>query len=396
MTALPACVLSGGDLPASSRICPGQRVFVSSNGADPHKCLLEYIPMSFADTRRARGRRGIFLILAIVTLSATLATSAYGSPVTDKKKQAEQLAAQIEANGDKISALSESYNATQLKLSTLRSSITDAENQLNAAEQQNNEVKTRVAARAVTMYLDSSRNESSSAYTPVDEKRKRQYANIATGNDDSTIQQLTITQENVADRKAELEKQLTSISEQEQQLAQQKKELEAANSSQVALLNKTKGELATLVAQEQARKAQPASTTKTKKSSSSNQTLPTNLPAPSPKAAAAIEFARQQLGKPYRYAAVGPDTYDCSGLTMKAYAAAGISMPHYSGAQYAMFPKVPTSMLEPGDLVFRGPGGSQHVGIYIGNGLMINAPSTGDVVKVAPIGRIIGGARPTG
>ena len=79
---------------------------------------------------------------------------------------------------------------------------------------------------------------------------------------------------------------------------------------------------------------------------------------------------------------------------MMAYRAAGISMPHYSGAQYSMFPKVSQSQLQPGDLVFRGAGGSAHVAIYIGNGMIITAPQTGDVVKIASMGRIIGGARP--
>ena len=84
-------------------------------------------------------------------------------------------------------------------------------------------------------------------------------------------------------------------------------------------------------------------------------TIP-NLPAPSPRAAAAIAYAEAQLGKPYQYAASGPNTFDCSGLTMMAWAAAGVSMPHYSGAQYEGLPHVPLDQLEPGDLLFWGVG----------------------------------------
>jgi peptidoglycan DL-endopeptidase CwlO len=112
-------------------------------------------------------------------------------------------------------------------------------------------------------------------------------------------------------------------------------------------------------------------------------------------AATAIAYARAQLGKPYRYAAAGPDAFDCSGLTMRAWGAAGVSMVHYSGAQYTKFPKVPLNAMLPGDLVFWGPGGSQHVGLYIGGGQMIAAPRTGDVVKIqAVFGSPVGAVRP--
>jgi cell wall-associated NlpC family hydrolase len=80
---------------------------------------------------------------------------------------------------------------------------------------------------------------------------------------------------------------------------------------------------------------------------------------------------------------------------MMAWRAAGVSLPHYSGAQYSMLPKVPLSQMQPGDLVFWGTGGSSHVGIYIGNGLMIHAPHTGDVVKIAAVyGSPVGAGRP--
>ena len=90
---------------------------------------------------------------------------------------------------------------------------------------------------------------------------------------------------------------------------------------------------------------------------------------------AAIKYAEAQLGKPYMYAASGPDTFDCSGLTMMAWAAAGISLPHYSGAQYEMFPHVPLDQLAPGDLLFWGVQGSEHVAMYIGGGLRLTRPT---------------------
>ncbi len=80
---------------------------------------------------------------------------------------------------------------------------------------------------------------------------------------------------------------------------------------------------------------------------------------------------------------------------MAAWAAAGVSMPHYSGAQYTRFPRVSLNQMQPGDLVFWGAGGGSHVGLYVGNGLMIHSPHTGDVVKVAAVfGSPVGAVRP--
>jgi cell wall-associated NlpC family hydrolase len=109
----------------------------------------------------------------------------------------------------------------------------------------------------------------------------------------------------------------------------------------------------------------------------------------------AINFAMAQLGKPYVFNANGPNAWDCSGLTAAAYKAAGIWMDDYSGSQFNAFPHVPLNQLEPGDLVFLGPGGTQHVAMYIGNGLQIAAPHTGTVVQIQPHkGHLTGAVRP--
>jgi len=95
-----------------------------------------------------------------------------------------------------------------------------------------------------------------------------------------------------------------------------------------------------------------------------------------------VAFAYAQIGKPYVFGASGPNSYDCSGLTSAAWASVGISIPRTSEEQWAGLPHVPTSDMQPGDiLVFNGAG---HVGIYVGGGMMIDAPHTGlDVQKVA-------------
>jgi peptidoglycan DL-endopeptidase CwlO len=111
-----------------------------------------------------------------------------------------------------------------------------------------------------------------------------------------------------------------------------------------------------------------------------------------PVARAAVRWALAQLGDPYRWGATGPDMFDCSGLTSSAYRAAGVGIPRVSRAQWGAGPHVAVANLLPGDLVFyadnpRDPATIHHVGMYIGNGLMVHSPHTGDVVRVASIWR---------
>jgi len=96
----------------------------------------------------------------------------------------------------------------------------------------------------------------------------------------------------------------------------------------------------------------------------------------------AVAFAFAQIGKPYQWGATGPNSYDCSGLTMSAWAYAGVSIPRISYDQMSELPAVPLDALEPGDIL--GFAGNSHVGIYVGGGNLIDAPETGeDVEEVA-------------
>jgi cell wall-associated NlpC family hydrolase len=104
-------------------------------------------------------------------------------------------------------------------------------------------------------------------------------------------------------------------------------------------------------------------------------------------AASVILYAAEQLGKPYLWGATGPDAFDCSGLTMMAYRAVGVYIPRTSQQQWLFGPRVAASAVEPGDLVFfAGSDGTMtapgHVGIVMGNGLMIAAPFTGANVRI--------------
>ena len=106
--------------------------------------------------------------------------------------------------------------------------------------------------------------------------------------------------------------------------------------------------------------------------------------APDHAAQVVVDTAMAQRGKPYVWAASGPGAFDCSGLALYAFRAAGISLPHSSSMQSRMGTPVSRAQLRPGDLVFfHSP--VSHVGIYIGNGEIVHAPTPGDVVKVSSI-----------
>ena len=117
--------------------------------------------------------------------------------------------------------------------------------------------------------------------------------------------------------------------------------------------------------------------------------LPAGTPTP---VAGAVAYALAQLGKPYLWGGTGPGGYDCSGLVMMAYRSAGISLPRTTYAQvYAGQPVYSPAQLAAGDLIFTegsdpGPGGAPgHVGMYLGHGLVIDAPYTGHPIEITPL-----------
>jgi hypothetical protein len=112
---------------------------------------------------------------------------------------------------------------------------------------------------------------------------------------------------------------------------------------------------------------------------------------PGEPAASLLSYAEAQLGKPYLWAGSGPDSFDCSGLTMMAYRQVGIAFVHNAYAQYEATKQwaIPSpAALQPGDLVFFGPNeaGIHHVGIYVGGGQFLDAPNTGSLVRFDTLG----------
>ncbi|PKH44109.1 Cell wall-associated hydrolase, NlpC family [Nocardioides alpinus] len=122
--------------------------------------------------------------------------------------------------------------------------------------------------------------------------------------------------------------------------------------------------------------------------------MPASVPA-SGRAAAAVQYAMAQVGDAYVYGAMGENAFDCSGLTMRAWAQAGVSLPHSSSAQFGSGPRIAAGDLQPGDLVFYYSPIS-HVGMYIGNGLIVHAANPGTGVAVSGLYSMpyVGAVRP--
>ncbi|MEW2401433.1 NlpC/P60 family protein [Streptomyces sp. NPDC046862] len=116
---------------------------------------------------------------------------------------------------------------------------------------------------------------------------------------------------------------------------------------------------------------------------------------PTEEGARALRFAVEQIGKPYQWGAEGPKAYDCSGLTSQAWAHAGVPIPRTSQEQWAKLERVPMERLRPGDLVVYFPEAT-HVALYLGNGMVVQAPRPGARVKVSPIAAnpVLGAVRP--
>ncbi|MBM7441305.1 C40 family peptidase [Streptomyces sp. HB132] len=116
---------------------------------------------------------------------------------------------------------------------------------------------------------------------------------------------------------------------------------------------------------------------------------------PSAEGGEAVRYAVEQIGKPYAWGAEGPESYDCSGLTSQAWSSAGLMIPRTSQEQWRRLPRVPVGSLRPGDLVVYFPKAT-HVALYIGDGLVVQAPRPGATVKVSPLASnpLLGAVRP--
>jgi peptidoglycan DL-endopeptidase CwlO len=218
---------------------------------------------------------------------------------------------------------------------------------------------------------------------PAKAKQARDAAASAAAAADAATQQIAAQKSQLIHRLAKLQHVSVHLAERRQAGIEQ-----AAREAAQRAAEKKAREEAAQQAQQQAQNQDPSPSPTTPSSPSPPPTPPATPPAPASGAASAIAFARSQIGDPYVWGAAGPNAWDCSGLTMGAWGAGGISLPHYSVAQYEQSTPISLSSLRPGDLVFWGssssPSSIYHVALYVGNGMIIQAPRTGrDVEEVS-------------
>jgi cell wall-associated NlpC family hydrolase len=366
----------------------------------------------------------LMLALAVTTVGSLLGpVSAPAAPIDDKQAEAAQLEQQITDNGRHMDALNEQINSAQIALDEANVTITTANAQVAAATAKAKDLRDALAQRAVSVYRQSG-SEDGVANLDVkntsDLATRRKYTDLAAQREKQLVNQLAHAKEELAARKADAEAARAVAEKTQAQIEATKSDLAAGDSKQRGLLSQVKGDIAVLVAQQEAQRraaeeaaaqarlasaaaATPKATAGTNNSGGGGNngggsnsggggsTPSVAPPAVSGGAGAALAYAYAQLGKPYCYAGVGPECYDCSGLVMMAWAQAGINTPHGSTEQYNMFPHVPLSQAQPGDII----AWDGHDGLYIGGGMMIHAPHTGTVVQIAPVyGTPWGAARP--
>lgn len=340
-----------------------------------------------------RAALGAAVTLTIFALGTTLSAPLAMAVPASKLEQAKAVKKEIDALDSKVEVAAERYNEARDRLASATKKRKSSEKKLATTKSRLVEVKAHLDDRASLMYKDgpggfievllgaSSFDDFATTWDilrTMTEDDAQLSAELKTLREEQ--KKLTAdlkTQEKTAkDSAAEMKSNQTSI---EKELANRKAKLSGLES-----------EIATLKAQEEAaiaaRRVPPKGTSSGQKS----------FPAPTRAARSeVVSVAKRYLGAPYRWAASGPNSFDCSGLTMYVYKQVGVSLPHSSRAQINSGQRVSRGDLQPGDLVFFGSP-IHHVGIYVGGNQYLHAPRTGDVVKISSMNRggYAGASRP--
>ena len=320
--------------------------------------------------------RALFLALIVGASAATVfSVNAGASPLSDQQAQAASLEAQINANAVKLDALNEQIKAAQAQLDQATATIADAQARIVVAKAQADSLQKLVQQRAVVVYQHAANGSDTGLFTvdPSELASSQKYTAAASGKDNLLFDQLREARTLLGSRERDAQTAKSAAEKQKAALQNAENSFLSTNASYNALLGQVKGSIATLVTQDQAaRVVQQAP-----KATGGVAFDPAKVPPASGNHGVAVSFAQQQLGKPYCYAGTGPACYDCSGLTMAAWGAAGVSLPHNSEGQAGVLPHEPLSAMVGGDIAYT----IGHVGIYVGGGAVIHAPHTGDVVR---------------
>jgi cell wall-associated NlpC family hydrolase len=341
------------------------------------------------ETRRWR-LRALAAAAAVATVAGGLvaysqdAGAAYKPTIAQVQSQVNGLQAQIDEVGNQFDSVTEQVVAAKARLASVKKQDSHAEGLFLGAQASLRQV-------AVASYETANQASIASVLTGGNPEQVLQEASLLEeiGHADSAqvTQYLTAAQQvDTAQR---------NVQRTEQGIAQLQAQLTAKKSHLDKLLGQSEAQLDSLNLQQQQQVAQADMNGGDEIITSATYTGPTNTPG-----GMAVKFAYDQLDCPYLWGGTGPCSvgFDCSGLMQAAWASAGISIPRTTYEQWDALPHIAKADLEPGDLVFFEDLG--HVGMYVGNGMMIDAPSTGEVIRMHPLDmewyqeNYVGAARP--
>jgi cell wall-associated NlpC family hydrolase len=312
------------------------------------------------------GRKRLVTALSALALAASVGFvpgSASADPdIEDVEERVERLYHEAEQ-------ASERYNDAKLELTELKRDLGSLEADQQRQDRRLQGVRDQVLDSVVRQYQGESLSTVGQVVVADDPSTfLSQLSTMSAFNDlqSQLFEDFTRESKALEIRQEATEDRLDEVAETEAQLAKEKATIDEKVDEAEALLDRL---------EEEERERMLASRSDAREPAAS---APTASAPASGRAGAAVQYAMAQVGDAYVYGATGPDAFDCSGLTMMAWAQAGVSLPHSSSAQYASGPHVAASDLQPGDLVFYYSPIS-HVGIYIGNGMIAHAanPSTG-------------------
>jgi cell wall-associated NlpC family hydrolase len=368
-----------------------------------------------AGRRTSSLRRWTGFLSAVVTAVATVALSGAGQaaadPLAAAKAQAAAVNARLQSEANQLDIASQQLDAAQQQVQSLHQQGARLHTQISATLQQVGVEQSRLRDQALQAYMSGSTGTGSlsALFSSNGEQASasQEYRSVADGSLAGAIDQLRRAETLLSSEQRALQTNESQAQAALDAANAARQAAQAAVASQRQILAGLNGHIATLVAQQQAQQqAAQVAAFRNRVAAAANAagsgvspgaTSP-NLPSAGG-AATAVAAAESQLGVPYVWGGETPGVgFDCSGLTQWAWGRAGVSLPRTAQAQYDAIPHIPLSALQPGDLVFwdDGTGSVQHVGMYVGNGDVVHAPTTGETVSYAPIWGygLVGAGRP--
>lgn len=325
---------------------------------------------------------------ALATLCiAALGVSLVGAAPSTAEPSADDVRDRVETLYHEAEQASERYNDAKIRLEEAEDRLGALQKDLDRQQERTEDVRDQVASNVVAQYQGQALSTASQVVLSDDPEAF--LSQLTTLNEYSSqqaqvVEELAVEVDRLEMREEVAQREVDTIERTQEVLAEEK-----------ALIEDRAAEAEELLAELEAEEAEAEEQRAERESRSSSPRVPVAEAPASGGAAAAVQYALAQVGDAYVYGAAGPDAFDCSGLTMMAWAQAGVSLPHSSSAQMSSGTPVAMSALQPGDLVFYYSPVS-HVGMYIGNGQIVHASNPSQPVNVAPVSSmpVSGAVRP--